>query len=64
MRYAIDVYFMEIVERLPNIKNREAQLKQNEEKQRDQNGCNKCEDSFFNEMAPGDPRQLRLDSNA
>ena len=63
VRYAIDVNFMEIVERRSNAKNRETQLKQNEEKQRDQNGCNKCEDNFLNEMAPGDLRRLRLDSN-
>ena len=63
MRYAIDVNFMEIVERRPNAKNRETQLKQNEEKQRNKDGCDKCEDSFFNEMASCDPRQLRSDSN-
>ncbi len=63
MRYAIDVYFMEIVERFPNTKNRETQLKQNKEEQGDQYGRNKYEDSFLNGMAPGDPGKLRSDSN-
>jgi hypothetical protein len=53
VRLAVDVNFVEIFERCPNVKKLETELKQNEEKQRDQDGRNECEDYFFDEMASG-----------
>jgi hypothetical protein len=53
VRLAVDVNFVEIFERCPNAKKLETELKQNEEKQRDQDDRNECEDYFFDEMASG-----------
>ena len=46
MRLAVDVNFMEIVERCPNTECRETELEQNEEKQRDYNDRYECEGNF------------------
>ena len=51
VRFALDVNFVEIVERCSDTKNSEAQLNQNEEEQRDQDGRYKCEDYFLDGTA-------------
>ena len=57
---SVDVNFVEVVERRSDTKDGEAQFEQDEEEQGDQDGRNKCEDEFFDEMAS---RRRRWDSN-
>ena len=52
VRFAIDVNFVEIVERCPNAEQPETQLEQNEEEQGDNKNRNECEDYLLDETAP------------
>jgi len=52
VRYAIDVNLVEVVERCSDTRNREPQLQQSEEEQRDQDGRNEYVDNFLNGIAP------------
>ena len=57
---AVDVDFVEVVERCSDTNDRQAQLEQDEEEQRDYEDRNECEDDFLDEMAS---RRRRFDSN-
>ena len=53
VRFAIDVNFVEILERSPNAEEPETQLEQNEEEQRDYENRNEREGNFLDEISPG-----------